>query len=399
MNHCVCILHSSHTEVFSTISIFENNSVIKFSDVKQSSDFAYREGTLEIKNNNESDNTVSLSIRVILSFPSNQTSGEIVLNTSHVLDTFKPSLAILVGTCSGYKDNETPISRGDIIVAQSAFNYQTGINTNDGLQFTLNDCIQANKSLLSALKLTDHSKSDWINYPSIEVSTTYKREWLLRAFFEYQDHKDNLAKSVWLREQSFDIKKTPARNTVVQEMFGNNQYDNEKNVLVKDGLLEEDENGIPNISDKGFEKIEVLLNRYGNYPYNLFKEIKPNIHFGQFGCGSALEQQYEVKDKKRISFAFKQCREKSNGIIAIDRDTHSFYLTASNHKGISFISIKSVLDYADGDTNQNNNYIDYCNQVSSSFALHTIKSHSFENIDIKRSKYSSTLFYNQNTWI
>ncbi|KAF2074580.1 hypothetical protein CYY_004126 [Polysphondylium violaceum] len=380
--HCVCILHSGHTEVLSTISIFEKNSAIKFSDVKQSSDFAYREGVLEINNNNESDNTVRRSIRVILSFPSNQTSGEIVLNTSHVLDTFKPSLAIIVGTCSGYKDNETPISRGDIIVGQSAFNYQTGINTNDGLRFTLNDCIQSNKSLLNALKLTDHSKSDWIKYPSIEVSTTYKREWLLRAFFEYQDHKDNLEKSVWLRNQYFDIKKTPARNTVVQKMFGN-QYNKEKDELVKDGLMEQDENGIPNISDKGFKKMDILLNRYGDYPYNLFKEIKPNIHFGQFGCGSALEQQYEVVDKKRISLAFKQCREKSTGIIAIDRDTHAFYLTTQNYKEISFISVKSVLDYADGDTNQNNNYIDYCNQLSSSFALHLIRSHSFESNDFQ----------------
>ncbi|KAF2072199.1 hypothetical protein CYY_006480, partial [Polysphondylium violaceum] len=355
---------------------------IKFSDVKQSSDFAYREGVLEIKNNNGSDNTVGHSVRVILSFPSNQTSGEIVLNTSHVLDTFKPSLAILVGTCSGYKDNEKPISRGDIIVAESALNYQTGINTNNGLQFALNEYKEASKSLLSALKLTNDSESDWKKYPSIEPSPTYKREWLLRAFYEYKYYKDNLEKSVWLREQGFDIKIEPARNTVVQDMFGK-QYRTEKDKLVRDGSLVVDENRIPKISDKCFKKIDSLLNIDGDYPINVFEEKTPNIHYGQFGCGSALEQ----KDEKGISLAFKHCREKSIAIIAIDRDTYAFYLTTQtykeNYKDISFISIKSVLDYADGDTDQNNNYIDYCNQLSSSFALHLIRSHSFQSNDVQ----------------
>ncbi|KAF2074572.1 hypothetical protein CYY_004118 [Polysphondylium violaceum] len=374
--HCVCILHSCYQEVFSTISIFEKNSGIKFSDVKQSdaksSDFIYKEGVL-IKN---SDDTISQSIRVVLSFPSNQTSGETSINTSRVLDTFKPSLVILVGTCSGYKYNKTSISKGDIIVAESAFDYQTGNNTNNGPEFSLN-LVESKKSFIDTLKLLDHNKSDWKSYPSIELSTTYKREWLLRAFFEYQDHKDNLENSVWLNNEGFDIKKSIPRNTIVQKMFGK-QYNKEKDELVKECVLEEDENGFPIISDRGIEKVDSLINRYGDYPFNLFTQINPNIHFGQFGCGSAKEQKYEVVSKQRISVAFKQCREKAIDTIAIDRDTHPFYLVAKNYKDISFISVKSVLDYADGDTSQNNNYIDYCNQLSSSFALHLTRSHSFK---------------------
>ncbi|KAF2069100.1 hypothetical protein CYY_009579 [Polysphondylium violaceum] len=381
--HCVCILHSCFQEVFSTISIFEKHGAIKFGDVKQSSDFVYKEGVLEINNSN-AENTISHTIRVILSFPSNQTVGDTSINTSRVLDTFKPSLAILVGTCSGYKYNEPQISKGDIIVATSAFDYQTSINTNDGPEFSMN-LIESTKLSLDALKLTDHSKSDWAQYPSIEPSTTYKREWLFRAFFEYRVNKDNLKDSVWLEAEGFDIDKSIPRNNIIQKMFGN-QYYKEKEILEEDNLLEEDENSYPKISDQGMEKMNALIDIYGNYPRNIFTDFKPKTHFGQFGCGLAIEKKYEyevVNKKRKISLGFKQCREKAIDMIAIDRDTHAFYFAAKNYKDISFISVKSVLDFADGDTDQNNNYIDYCNQLSSSFALQLIRSHSFQSNEVQ----------------
>ncbi|KAF2073282.1 hypothetical protein CYY_005411 [Polysphondylium violaceum] len=367
--YCVCLLHSTIKEAQTTISLFEKNCNIKFSEgqVDKSSDLPFKEGVLKINDGARS------AITIIISFASNQGSGYTITNTSYLFNKFNPSLAILCGTCSGFKEKTT---RGDAILVQKSLNYDTCTKTNLGDQQDINDMFGPKDSFISWLKLLlsdEQIKNEWISYPSIGYSLNFKKEWLLRVYYEYQ--QPDKEKNDWLRDNGFDTKQLiPKNEGALKKVFGD--LVTFRNTLK---VLGEEKKIVGNkLSDQVVELIETSIAYYGEFPIDLFKEIQPSLHYGHFGCGSALEQKYETDSYGlKTSVAFKKCRSISNTIIGIDRESHEFYQACSSKNDIDAVSIKSVVDHADGDTENKDCYEDYCNQISSSIALQIIKSYKF----------------------
>ncbi|KAF2074017.1 hypothetical protein CYY_004668 [Polysphondylium violaceum] len=367
--HCVCLLHSTVKEAQTTVSLFVKNSDIKFTQVQRDkqSDLSFREGTLKINDDRS-------LIKVVISFTSNQGGGYTMLSTMSLLNKFNPSLAILCGTCSGYKGQT---KKGDVIVVEKSLNYETCTRTNKGDQYRIDDLFGPKDSFISWLKFllsNEEIENEWRSYPSLDYSSTFQKEWLLRVFYEYQQKdKDS---SDWLKENKFDTKQLVAKNDKpLIHVFGN--LDSFRNILKE--LMSEKKIMANKVSDDVVELIENSLTLFGDFPIDLYKETKPSLHYGHFGCGSALEQQYYTdSNNRKTSLAFKKCRSISDNIIGIDRESHAFYQATASKPDIDAISIKSVLDHSDGgDDFDKINYNDFCNQVSSSLALQIIKSYTF----------------------
>ncbi|KAF2075845.1 hypothetical protein CYY_002831 [Polysphondylium violaceum] len=359
---CVCIISSNEQELRPLINLFQKAG-ITFSPPEQTNDNLNVFNQAELKVNN-------LNINIIISLFNQATM-------TPLFSTFDPCLVIMTGACSGSKQ---VTHKGDLVICTGTFDMTTGTLTNKGILRTLQP-ILSNSTFMDWLRLLSVSEfnkkvTDTVKLQA-QFSQTYKKQWLLRAFYEYEamgQVVDESAIPDWLKKHGFDIKTPIASNKCVETMFGTIEVIKKTvDYLIQSRKLDNSAKIVVSKSTK--EEIVKSIDLYGDYPINEFENINPIIRFGQYGYSSSYEARtYEDENKQPQSAAFIECRSISTDIIAIDRESIPLYRSTS-FKNISTLLVKGVVDYADSlpDELDEDNYREYASQLSASFALEIIK--------------------------
>ncbi|KAF2075153.1 hypothetical protein CYY_003543 [Polysphondylium violaceum] len=327
-----CVLVANDSELVASKKVYEVAAKMVFGPIEEvSNNYVYFKST-----------TMHRDKIIVLACPSANTMfGEFAL---HLLRDFKPSLAVLVGSCSGKRGEQILC---DLLIATDIV--ECGEWSRENKEFL---------EWLEKIKM-NYSHTDIEEYlvPILSQSLTeeYVIQWLSRLIYESETNPDG---SDWLK--SINFTKTPggiSKNPAVLEFIPPNLkplvlLQNMRNTK----LITPDNKP----SEKMKTDIESALELYGEYPIPLNTFLNPHIYYGTF------------KNGEYATFIQDTTEE-----IAIDSETHEFYLV-TQLLGIDSISIKGISQHADSESFKEIffPYKQYCVLLSTLFSLKIIKSHS-----------------------
>ncbi|KAF2070576.1 hypothetical protein CYY_008107 [Polysphondylium violaceum] len=363
---CVCILSPSYEEGRSVWDLLKQQ--------EKEPELQIEKGLSFLKSMIKSD-VSGHQIQVIVSFSSCSGGLGLMELASKVLNHFKPSLVIMTGACAGKKGMN--ISKGDLIIAEKAIDLDLKTITNNGDKHQIR-VKGPPEAFVSSFKLIAglYNKEEYTKRARFQ-SKSYKSQWLLRAFYEYQLNRlDPTYNSKWLADQQFNTLVSVPENECVVKQFNGQQIKTVQQLI--------DSNKLATSGDeiKVLVNIRQKLDIYGEYPFDTFDTFKSNVHFGHMGCTSAVERRstdddYGLKQSK----IFQEVDGFDTDIIAIDRESFAFYYATSNCN-VDALVIKGVENFADGDTNikEDGDIFEYCCRLSASYAIEVIKSYRFKTL-------------------
>ncbi|KAF2068592.1 hypothetical protein CYY_010084 [Polysphondylium violaceum] len=275
-----------------------------------------------------------------------------------------PALVLNVGLCAGNLSSDKNVYLGDIIIAKKAFFYDGGKRTNTG---DLRNNNSEHSSFADQARSLMEDKTNWKAYPVIEKQPDHLKHLIYRVL--YSIGENNSDKYL----EDYDPKKMISSYKVLSA-YKPTEIVRELDTMKRKGEVKFDQKFI--LSDTLKETVSLSLQQYGQYPLSYSNE-SPKALFGTFGCGTALEEKVEFVDNVKKSAAFIKCQEFDYETIAIDKETADFYKVGNDYNTSKFLSIKSVSDYADDESNSY--YHPFCYQVTASYSLELIQNYFLNN--------------------
>lgn len=347
----VCVITARDKEASAVRDVFDRLGAVKFEKPELRQRFSFQRG-------------FGNGLEVTLAFAQKQ--GDVfTLEAMHdLVDAFSFSLVFMTGICAGRRDS---VDLGDVIVASKGFYYETSGKLDAKGLHSAPEMFSANPAFLNWVKATMDSKSAWsanvVKLPSPFQSISYRKKWLLRAFFEFDSPSS--ASSRWLTEQGFDtsgqvhMKEQPPVKQYIGGSYGaivGNLLHEKKLAFACDGTKLV-------LSEVALKEIRTDLMLLGAYPTAPCQPVNPTIHYAPCGTGPAVRAD---DNGTGDSNAFDICLKIDRDTLGVEMEIAAFYQVLQR-RNLHGLAVKAVSDH--GDSHKDDSYHEAGKQLSAAVVL------------------------------
>jgi len=277
-------------------------------------------------------------LRVHVSWPPGYGPQEMLLHLNRVIEEYQPRLAAMTGICAGDKRH---VKLGDLVVAERTFTYDTGKMVKDELGQTVHQhdttTYQVHENTLQFLRLF----SDWktrVAALSRPFSKRQQRDWLLERLAVESTRSIKAIPLAELEEHA------PAWRQLVHELQQGPKPFFSPAFVLRDKAM-----------------VEHL--RYGLVPFPFQDPPEALCHIRALASGSAVHSDNP----------FKEVQIPVRGAVAIDMEGAAFGRVMARFRGIEWLIVKGVSDYADQD--KDDSYHSYAATASATYMLSFIEAY------------------------
>jgi nucleoside phosphorylase len=263
---------------------------------------------------------------------------EMVLHLSHVIEEYRPRLAVMTGICAGDKRH---VFLGDLVVAERTFTYDNGKVVKDeyGQPVYLHDTLTY--QLHENIKRFVDSFEQWQAPAQLLPRPSSKRE-----------QRD------WLLET---LSTQPAGSLKAIPLATLETHAPHWRQLVED--LQQGPQPWLSLALILHNKEAVEHLRYGRVPFPFRDPPGPGCHIRPLASGSAV----------RSDDPFKALQVPVRGAVAIDMEGAAFSRVLESFPGVEWFIVKGVSDYADHE--KDDSYHLYASTVSAVYALYFMQAY------------------------
>jgi nucleoside phosphorylase len=275
-------------------------------------------------------------LTIYVTWPPDYGPEEVALHFKPVLTELNPRFVAMTGICAGDKKKVLP---GDIIIAESAFLYDTGkfVSGKRGRKKQLYDTntYRPHSDILQFVRMFDSWKPA-VGQLRRPDSKRQQRDWLLNTLLETPELCIDDISRQELEQHAPDWKE------IVYKL-----QSGQHPLLTKDRTL--------------YDPLLVRELVYGKEKFPFKDPTFPRHYFATIASGSAV----------RSDNPFDAIQAPVRGAIAVDMEGATFYRTVAEFPHIRSLLVKCVCDYADSD--KDDSYHDYASAVSAIYVLFFIK--------------------------